>query len=120
MDYIRELLLEIEEKSDGTFKQLDIDGKGRTLAEKIEHLFLMHERGLIDARDASSMGNRDIIVLRLTWDGHEFLDAIRDPDIWAKTRNGALAAGGFTLDLLRQLAVGFLKKKISENTGIEL
>lgn len=57
---------------------------------------------------------------RLTWEGHDFVDAVRDNDIWKKTRQGANAAGGFSVDLLKDLAKGFIKKKISEHTGIEI
>lgn len=53
-------------------------------------------------------------------DGHDFLDSIRDPDVWNKTKKGALAAGGFTLNLLNDLAKGFIKKKIEDSTGIML
>jgi hypothetical protein len=56
----------------------------------------------------------------LTWQGHDFLDSVRDPKIWAKTKEGALAAGGFTVDLLAELAKGFLKKQIEERTGVKL
>ncbi len=56
----------------------------------------------------------------LTWEGHDFLDSVRDPKIWAKTKDGALAAGGFTVDLLKDLAKGFVKKQIEERTGVTL
>jgi hypothetical protein len=45
---------------------------------------------------------------------------VRDPKIWAKTKDGALAAGGFTVDLLKDLAKGFVKKQIEERTGVTL
>jgi hypothetical protein len=59
-------------------------------------------------------------VERLSMDGHDFLDSIRDPDVWNKTKKGALAAGGFTLNLLNDLAKGLIKKKIEDSTGIKL
>jgi hypothetical protein len=37
------------------------------------------------------------------WPG---LDSIRNPKIWEKTKKGAEAAGGFTVDLLKDLAKG--------------
>jgi hypothetical protein len=37
----------------------------------------------------------------ITWAGHDFLDATRDPRIWKKTRNRALALGT-SWDLLRE------------------
>jgi hypothetical protein len=33
------------------------------------------------------------LVTGITWAGHDFLDATRDPRIWKRTRNRALALG---------------------------
>ena len=52
--------------------------------------------------------------------GHDFLDAVRDPEIWVRTRKGAEHVKGFTLDLLKDLAKGFLKKQLEEYTGVRL
>lgn len=56
----------------------------------------------------------------LTDEGHDFVDSVRDEEVWAMTRDGAKKAGVFTLDLLGQLAKGFAKKQIEKHTGIEL
>jgi hypothetical protein len=56
----------------------------------------------------------------LTPAGHDFLDSVRDPEIWAKTKKGAEAAKGFTIDLLKDLAKGLVKKQIEEFTGVKL
>ena len=56
----------------------------------------------------------------LTPAGHDFLDSVRDPETWAKTKKAAVGAGGFTLDLLKDLAKGFLKKQIEDRTGVRL
>jgi len=47
-------------------------------------------------------------------------DSIRSPDVWAKTKAGAYAAGGFTVELLADLAKGFIKKQIEDRTGVKL
>jgi Hypothetical protein (DUF2513) len=60
------------------------------------------------------------VINGLTWAGHDFLDSIRDPKIWEKTKKGAEAAGGFTVDLLKDLAKGLVKKQIEEYTGVKL
>jgi len=36
---------------------------------------------------------------RLSWEGHDYLDAVRDPEIWLKTKQGTEAIGAFTFDL---------------------
>lgn len=120
MDLIRELLLEIEEKHDGSGRQVDVSGGDAPSPVVTEHLFMLAEAGLIEAQDASHMQGRRIIVLRMTWQGHEFLDRIRDPQIWAKTKEGAKRVGSFSLDVLSDIARGIIKKKISDLSGIEL
>ncbi|MBM3113280.1 DUF2513 domain-containing protein [Pseudomonas arcuscaelestis] len=57
---------------------------------------------------------------RITAAGHDFLDAVRDEDIWRMTREGALQVKGFTTDLLIDLAKGYLKNRIRQFTNIEI
>jgi uncharacterized protein DUF2513 len=57
---------------------------------------------------------------RLTWAGHDFADAVRDPDIWRKTKHSADKIGSITFDLVKDLAKGFIKTKIEEHTGLKL
>lgn len=82
------------------------------------HLDLLREAGLLDSPGSQPMDG--ITFARLSWAGHDFLDSVRDPEIWAKTKKGALAAGGFTIDLIADLAKGFLKKQIEDRTGVKL
>ena len=118
MDLIRSLLLEIESKHDGSGRPVDVLAEGRAKPEVVEHLFMLEEAGFIEAKNASSMSGRNIIVLRMTWQGHEFLNSIRDPEIWQKTRAGANTAGSWTLGILKDLATVYAKQKIMEVTGV--
>jgi hypothetical protein len=120
MDFIRELLLRIE----GGEKQFSWSGTqtGRQHnpeEEKLgEHIRLLKQAEFIDVEAESISG---VVFLKgLSWKGHDFLDSVRDPKIWAKTKEGAFAAGGFTLDLLADLAKGFAKKQIEDRTGVKL
>ena len=56
----------------------------------------------------------------MTWKGYEYLDTIRDPEIWSKTKDGARRAGGFSMEIFAALAKGLIKKKIKDHTGVEL
>jgi hypothetical protein len=81
------------------------------------HLLLLINAGFMDG----DMGGDGHFILKgLTWLGHDFLDSVRDPVIWRKTKEGAKKAGGFSLELLIALAKGLLKKQIEEHTGIKL
>lgn len=82
------------------------------------HLDLLENAGLIEISSRSTSGS--IYVKGLTWSGHDFLDSVRDPEIWAKTKKGAEEAKGFTFDLLKDLAKGFIRTQIKERTGIDV
>ncbi|MGJ8626150.1 MAG: DUF2513 domain-containing protein [Sulfitobacter sp.] len=131
---IRELLLAVEasEKPYFNLNQTCPDSFDRYQIE------LLDEAGLIsvelftfkDAQHSSdleqevgypSTGNPyQDTGFRVTWAGHAYIDAVRDDDIWAKTKTAVAETGGnASLEIVRELAKGFLKKKISDHTGIE-
>lgn len=123
MDLLRLLLLKLEIISEEAhsififdYEELAVEGYTEDMVAY--HLDLAVEAGLIDQGGSGTMSG--FMFRRLTWSGHDFTDAIRDDDIWQKTRQGANAAGGFSLELLRDLAKGFIKKKIADHTGIEI
>lgn len=125
MDLIRELLLRLEafpmERGAVVFispDDEDIAVEGYNGDQIDYHLSLIREAGLVENVDANPIDG--IAFRRLSWQGHDYLDSIRDPEVWAKTKKGALAAGGFTFELVKDLARGFLKKQIEERTGIPL
>jgi hypothetical protein len=125
MDLIRELLLKLEALPIRRGGIISIPPDAEEIAvpgydtDQIEyHLSQIRAAGFIDeggARPMSGIGFRC-----LTWAGHDFLDSVRNLEIWAKTKKGAEAAGGFTVDLLKDLAKGFIKKQIEEYTGVKL
>lgn len=120
MDLVRDLLLQIEAKDDGTLQLVEIDKKNWAEAQVAEHRFLLIECGFINGVDFTSHEGREYKPQRLTFAGHDFLDSIRDSEIWAETKAGAHAAGGWTVELLGEIAKGLIKNKIEQHTGIKL
>ena len=125
MDLIRELLLKLEAlpMRPGGIVSITPDAEeiavaGYDAAQIDYHFGQIRQAGFIDEGGARPM--RGIGFRCLTWAGHDFLDSVRDPEIWAKTKKGAAAAGGFTVDLLKDLAKGLVKKQIEEFTGVKL
>ncbi|RMU13536.1 DUF2513 domain-containing protein, partial [Pseudomonas savastanoi] len=57
---------------------------------------------------------------RLTYKGHEFLDTVRDEEIWRRTKAGAEKAGGVGLGLLLEIDKAYGKQVFREKLGIEL
>lgn len=112
-DLLRRILFKFEDADDWVFvlrEHLNMPAD--------ERRFQYHVKLAADAGLVASVGKS---TYRLTNSGHDFLDAIRDEGIWEKTKRQVAETGGnATLDILKQLATGALKKKISEHTGIEL
>ncbi|WP_292107825.1 DUF2513 domain-containing protein [Brevundimonas sp.] len=121
MDFIRDILLRIEEaKGPNMVALLDKDASESDLEKLQYHLALVIEAGLAKGIAAHTMGGKNWLNLNLTWDGHEFVDAVRDPEIWRQTKAGAAKVGAFSLDLLASLAKGLIRKQIEKHTGVEL
>ncbi|MBF9195409.1 DUF2513 domain-containing protein [Microvirga terrestris] len=124
MDLVRNLLLEIEASEKPALYISDLISADRLNGidqPTIElHLKLLIEAGLIDANQkqgSSTVGGW--YVRRLTWDGHEFLDTMRDPEIWRKTKEGASAAGSWSIAALKEIGTALLKAKVQSVLGIE-
>lgn len=120
MDIVREILLAIESSNQNPMDVLDLNLPNRNRQLVSYHVHILEEAGLIDAINFSDDSEHDYRPQSLTWQGHEYLEVIRDLDVWTKTKEQMEAAGGFSLDLVKALAKGFIKKKIEDHTGLTL
>ncbi|WP_299653944.1 DUF2513 domain-containing protein [uncultured Jannaschia sp.] len=85
------------------------------------HVLLLAEAGLIAAEDVRTPDDPyEMWPTRLTMAGHEYLDTIRDEEVWRRTKEGARAVGSFSLDALGALARGLVREKIRKHTGVEV
>lgn len=85
MDLVRGILLFVEENIPHG-RQVEVKIEGRSEAEIAYHIALLHEAKFLEAIDTSGTGE-DWIVLRLTWTGHEFLDAARNSKVWEQAKS---------------------------------
>jgi hypothetical protein len=121
MDLIRTLLLRIDADPmcDGMHwllpdKSSDLGGldiSGHSFDEVAYHLNLLIEAGFLKGRppiDPMSMP----VLSRLTWQGHEFLDDIRDESIWTKTKERLKGLPSVALSVVMQIAEAEIKKKL--------
>jgi hypothetical protein len=101
MNVIRGILLRIEEH-DYNAKAFEIEIEGCSKTDVQYHCALLQEAGLIRAQD---IGNRPSgerwIPIRLTWEGHEFLDAARDVDRWERVTEKAMGLSFGKSSLIR-------------------
>lgn len=126
MDLIRALILKLEELPlepgsivliDRTDIQDELGLEDYSEDQVLYHYQLILEKGWVEGGQYAS--NAEYITFRsITSAGHDFADSVRDPAIWAATKEGALKAGGYSLDLLAKLAKGYIQKKIEQHTGI--
>lgn len=54
----------------------------------------------------------------ITWKGHEFLDNIRDNDVWSRTKNIAKSVSSVSLSVLSNVASKVITEIISKQIGI--
>jgi hypothetical protein len=108
MDLIREILLEKE--AEHTHMHLPHCSSQQEFAY---HVALLKEAGLVEAivrTDHKGMPEAASII-RLTWTGHEFLDAARNDSVWKNAKDKIIKAGGsWTFSIL-----GDILKEVAKN-----
>ena len=105
MDLCRSILFEIEEKYvDVALFNLQIPEF--TMEQVAYHCKILHDAGLISAYDARFSDNHiDFFAVgSLTWEGHEFLDKIRQDTIWNRTKEVITKQGlPMAIDVVKQV-----------------
>ncbi len=103
LDVIREILLEVE--SLGLDEKMRYDSATDS-PEKIHNIYLLDDAGYIVSQYMNfAGGRRTIIIDRLTNNGHDFLDSIRDERVLAKVKTRLAEVGGqATLHVIKTLA----------------
>lgn len=116
MDFIRDILIRIEDdpQMDGTrefyFVTADEFGFPDRSSDELAYNFsLLVEAGFVEGGAGAVL---PIIVRRLTWHGHEFLDSIKDAGIWEKTKERIKGLPGVALAVVAAIAEAELKKRL--------
>lgn len=117
MDLVRTILLRVED----AHEPLDLaDLVEKDASEEDEQVvahhvsLLVEQAGFMKGIDVSSHDGDNWIDLSLTWAGHEFLDNVRDPDVWRQTKVGAKKAGGFSLQILAKIAEAVVMDRVNK------
>jgi Hypothetical protein (DUF2513) len=115
LDLIRQLLLTVEGNPDMDGKREfvyqsseEIAIPDRSLEVLAYHTVLLIEAGYLKGNIRS--GYTMPTISRLTNIGHDFLDNIRDPGIWAKTKERAGDLSGAALPVIAGIALAEVKK----------
>jgi len=119
MDLIRELMLAIESGKHEFTQSEGLEGTDAEPEVIFYHLRLLNQAGYL-AFPSETVGGASFEVQGLTWEGHEFIDTIRDPEVWKRTKGAMAKAGGWTVGLIKDLGTAYLKHIIKEKAGIDL
>ncbi|MEJ0090413.1 MAG: DUF2513 domain-containing protein [Limisphaerales bacterium] len=113
MELVRLLLLQYEAESPpaelADYEQQEI----------IYNLVLMRDAGLIDAYplEGNDVLPRGFMNVRLTWAGHDFLDAARNDTVWNKAKGEFLKPGiSWTFSILLEWLKQEARKKFFGDT----
>jgi len=119
-DTIREILVRLEETPPEQHVRLSSFPQERA-QEVSYHVELLMEAGLIHGQMAKTMGPgpHDFFAMRLTWQGHEFLDAIRSDTVWQKTKSSFVSKGlSMTFDLVKSVAIDISSTYLKSTIGM--
>ena len=110
MDLIRKILLWLELPDTKPF--VDV---GHSVEQIRYHNYLLVDAGLANGVDVSDLSNPEpeYELTSLTWKGHEFLDAARSETNWKRAKECFAVVGGFSLSVLKELLVTYMKQQIA-------
>ncbi|MCL4301592.1 MAG: DUF2513 domain-containing protein [Anaerolineae bacterium] len=110
MDLVRKILFELEKMLPGEVFEFD-SLKEVPSAQINYHLELMSDNNLVRLYDKM----RDSASVRLMWEGHEFLEAVRDDKRWEKIKAEMSKSGGFVFEIAKSVALDFVEEEINPN-----
>jgi len=112
MDLVRKVLLELETKT----RAGEIKIEGYSDAQVGYHCYLIADAGLAVGGDVTPRGSEGPKwqLFHLTWAGHDFLDAAREPSRWEKAKSVVSRIGGVSMavliEILKQLTAEQVRK----------
>ncbi len=120
-DTIREILTRLEDLPDTDAILRLSDFSADRNFEVSYHMELLIEAGLVEGSMSPTLGGgaTQFMARRLTWLGHEFLDAVRSDTVWNKTKS-AFATNGVTMtfDLIKSVASDIAVAIIRSAAGV--
>jgi Hypothetical protein (DUF2513) len=108
MSLIRLLLLRLERDEEVELSAYSED-------QVIYHSALAVEAGLVDGAIRTDQHGypNGVASIRLTWKGHDFLDAARNESVWKKATGVVRSKGlSLTFDLLKELLTSTIRHEI--------
>lgn len=116
-DCIRDILLYIEDNTDYENDYVSSDELLTNLSYDKNTLFyhidMIYQAELVD--NVCFGDDEPQIISKLSWEGHQYLDNIRDNGIWKIVKEKTNSVGSLSLKLLIPLAESVIKQKLGLN-----
>lgn len=90
---------------------------------QIAAIYLLEDAGYVRLNTKTDTVDPNLTetYLRISWDGYEYLDLLRDEGIWKKTKAAVKEEGGsLALEVIKSVATALGKKQIEDRTGLKL
>lgn len=105
MELVRDLLLLIESKENDGELVIPKEWDREIVAY---HLKILDQAGYVKNNTKWADNKPMWLLASLTWDGHEFLDSIKNENVWVKTKDGVkkkgLELGSVPFDVIKEYA----------------
>ena len=119
-DCVRDLLLFVEENV-GLNQHLNVKLakiKNYSHDELMYTAKKLNEAEYINANISDYIGGScDIYIYSLTWNGHKFLDNIRDDGVWKTTKGIVSKFSSVSLGIIENVAAQVITNLINQQTG---
>lgn len=119
-ELVRKILLKVEDFEGETYDGVPLEFEDYTERQIAYHVMLLIEAGYLVGEDLSTLSGDEWEAQRLTYAGHEFLDTIRDAEVWRRTKDAAVKVGGVSLQVMVEIGKAYAKQVLQERTGIVL
>jgi hypothetical protein len=122
MELIRKILLEVEARKSLEPTTVKIAGIEPLVLHR--HVEMLFRGGFLEARNVvgihDNTGVDKIFVKDLTWDGHEFIGALKNEGVWNKIKQtfSADELATFPFAVLKTIGVGLLTAYAKQKVGL--
>jgi hypothetical protein len=116
MELVRLILMRAEEAAYGGLEANAFGDAGFDTRTVAYHFDLLQQAGLLTANllTVEGYGAVEGSVAQLTWSGHDYLDAVRNATIWAKTKKlVADKLGSAPFEVIRSVAVRLAMEQLA-------
>lgn len=122
-DCVRNLLLHIEERLDyGSCMDISaVESKSYSTEELLYTADKLLEANYLIGNKRNSIGASlpDIRITSISWDGHQFLDNIRDEGVWKDTKNVLSKFSSVSLSFVGNVASQVITCLVQRQLGLQ-